>query len=123
MTNFVNLTPHPITIQSNNNSLTIPPSGTVARVSSTSTQIATVTGIPYMDIPVFADTFGSVIDLPDYQPDTIYIVSGMVLNALTALPNKNHYAGWIVSPATGPNDDVIRDDQGRITAVTRLKGI
>ena len=123
MTTLVNLTPHPITIQSGDTSITIQPAGTVARVASTSTFLAE-TSIDGMSIPVYRDVYGDVTGLPDTPDhDTLYIVSGMVLAALAQQHNAATYDGWVVAPATGPNDNAVRDDQGRIIAVTRLKGM
>ena len=72
--NIINLTPHAITDCVTNT--TFPPSGIVARVSSTSNLVGDVNGIP-----IHTTTFGDVIDLPAANTDTLYLVSGMVLDA------------------------------------------
>ena len=74
MTTFVNLTPHMLNIiDVNNNIMDIPPSGKIARVSSTSAIVATIN-----NVNVTQQTFGDVIDLPDAQDGVILIVSRMV---------------------------------------------
>ena len=70
----VNLTPHAITDAVTGT--TFPPSGEVARVSSTSVPVGTIMGIP-----VVRTTFGEVTGLPASVPGTVYLVSGMVLEA------------------------------------------
>ncbi len=116
---LVNLTPHAIVLQSADGSrVTVPPSGTVARVQSTPGEMRTVEGLP---VPVASPTrYGMVEGVPGYpEPGCMYIVSGMVLAAL--LPWSG---GWdhVVAPGTGPNDGAIRNDKGQIEAVTRLIG-
>jgi hypothetical protein len=52
--------------------------------------------------------FGEVFDLPDPQPDTIFVVSALVAQAV---PERQDVV--IV-------DDAIRDDQGRIIGARAL---
>ncbi|RME25645.1 MAG: hypothetical protein D6800_07370, partial [Candidatus Zixiibacteriota bacterium] len=54
---------------------------------------------------------GDVEGLPDPQDGTVYLVSSMVLSAVRGRRD-------VVAPDTGPT--AIRDETGRITAVTRL---
>lgn len=106
MTKFVNLTPHDLTIRVNGKDIVIPKSGTVARVSVNQDVVGDIDGIPLV-----ANRYGDVVELPDPQPDTVYIVSSMVLAAVKDRSD-------VVAPDTGPT--AIRDDSGRIVAVTRL---
>jgi len=117
---FVNLTPHDIVLASGENNakrMTIPASGIVARVSSTPGAAETIDGVP---VPVMGrQTWGSVEGLPDPVPNTLYIVSGVVL----ARPECQSRMD-VVGPGTGPNDNAIRytdgPRKGQVEAVTRL---
>jgi hypothetical protein len=109
--NYVNLTPHPITIRFDDGfEFVIPASGKVCRVSSTP-------GSEIPDrpdhIPVYTSPiFGEVEGLPDPSPGTIYIVS--MVAAARCVGRAD-----VVSPGTGPHDGAIREN-GQIVAVTRL---
>ena len=76
---LVNLTPHVLKIYNEYEELvaTIPPSGDIARVSVTRAQDGRVG-----NIPLFRTTYGTVEGLPGAEPDTLYIVSGMVRAAV-----------------------------------------
>jgi len=110
---LINLTPHAITLRAADGADTvIPPSGTVARVSSTPGALEAVAGIP---VPVAGmQTFGGVEGLPEPTPGTLFIVSAMVLAALRGSRPD------VVGPGTGPNDGAVRNEKGHIAAVTRL---
>ena len=108
--NFVNLTPHAICL---NDGTVYPPSGTVARVTSTHT--------PFNENKTCEVVFGEVEGLPAPSQDarldgnnkvellsiTIYIVSGMVASAIKRYD--------VVSPATG-HPDCIREN-GQVKSV------
>ena len=113
MTNLINCTPHALTLRAATGEDTIvPPSGTVARVSSTPGALEAVAGVP---VPVAgAQTFGGVEGLPEPTPGTMFIVSALVLSALRGSRPD------VVGPGTGPNDGAIRNEKGHIIAVTRL---
>lgn len=88
---FVNLTPHTITL---NSGVSYPSQG-VARVSNSFTDfdannICTV-------------VYGDVTGLPDPKPNTVYIVSALVLSALKGKRED------VVAPATGHPDCVRKD--------------
>ena len=102
---MLNLTPHDIVLRTPQGDVTIPPCGTVARVAT----IDADTGNNVSGVPVVRRSFGDVSGLPD--TDTPCIVSAMVIAALPGRPNT--YA-----PDTGST--AVRDDAGRIVAVTRL---
>lgn len=110
---LVNLTPHPIVLQTpGGERVTLPPSGTVARVSATPGELEAVDGIP---VPVAGRTiFGAVEGLPAPQPGTFFVVSALVGSALKGSRDD------VLCPGTGPRDGAIRDGNGRIEAVTRL---
>ena len=95
MTNFVNLTPHELSIHTEEGVVTLPPSGSVARVSTTETPAPSVGGIP-----TTITTLGEVTGLPDETPGVVVVVSGMVASAA---PRED-----VMSP--GP---LVRDESGR----------
>ena len=109
---LVNLTPHPIVLACEDGSrVTVAASGTVARVSSTPGALERVEGVA---VPVAASTvFGAVEGLPAPAEGVGYIVSALVLARCGG-------RGDVFGPGTGPNDGAVRDDAGRIVAVTRL---
>lgn len=111
--NIINLTPHKITViteDENRNPCVheFPPSGMIARVSSTQTIAARIG-----NIDVVKTQFGEVENLPEPQEDTIYIVSSLVAQALAGKRDD------VVAPDTGPT--AYRDEEGRITAVRRFQ--
>jgi len=97
------LTPHEITIfdEKGQVKLKIPPSGRVARVKSRQVKVGEVNGIP-----VYKTEFTDIENLPDPQPNTIYIVSLLVLQAC---PHRRD----LVAPDTSPQG-AVRDPEGRI---------
>jgi hypothetical protein len=117
MTNIINLTPHEITIYDQTGQeivLRIPPSGKVARVSISAQTVGEINGVA-----VRKTTYGDVQDLPDPQPDTVYIVSTIVL---IALQSKGITRTDVVSPDTSP-DSAVRDSQGKILGVKYFQTI
>ena len=112
---LLNLTPHPLTLRNGaGDDVTLPPSGTVARVDS----VSTPTGQTVAGLPVQVTVFGQVTGLPDPQDGVAYLVSALVLGALAGSGRSDVFA-----PATGPQDGVVRNDQGHVVAVTRLNGV
>lgn len=93
----VNLTPHAINIQTFDGSISIEPSGPVARVSQQLENIGSIDGIR-----IFRSVLGEVEGLPPPKQDTIYIVSQMVSANV-------HGRTDIYSPG-----ELIRDDSGRV---------
>jgi hypothetical protein len=94
---YANLTPHTINL---NDGRSFAPSGTIARVSVSFSDIAD---------DCCEQSFGEVIDLPEPVEGTRFIVSGMVLAACKGRAD-------VVAPATG-HPDVIRDENRRIKSV------
>ena len=108
--NIVNLTPHVLNFMPegpDGPTVTIPPSGQVARCAVDRVQVDTV-AVDGISVPVNQTQFGAVTGLPDPQPDTIYIVSAVVAQAVPDRPDV-----FIV-------DDAVRDDQGRIIGARAL---
>ena len=87
--------------------VTIPPSGQVARCTVDRVEVDTVT-VDGITIPVNQTRFWAVSDLPDPQPGTIYVVSALVTQAV---PDRADV--YIV-------DDAVRDEQGRIIGARAL---
>ena len=105
---FINLTPHSIFVTIHpdfldDRGLEYPASGQIARVAAIR-EVAADLG-PHR---VMRQSFGQVEGLPEPSPNTVYIVSGMVLSALAGS------RGDVVAPDTGP--DAIRNN-GQIVAV------
>lgn len=97
MKTIVNCTPHSITVVTTGGRIEIPPSGMVARVTTTRVQVGDINGIP-----VNAVKFGEITGLPESANDTVYIVSSLVAQAARG---RNDI--YIV-------DDTVRDAAGQI---------
>lgn len=94
--NIINLTPHALNIQRTDGSIvTIEPSGIVARVAEHREALGEIDGFA-----VTRAVYGEIEGLPEPQPDTIYIVSALVL-ARTNRPD-------VFAPGVA-----LRDDAGR----------
>lgn len=100
-----NCTPHPIAIRSPSGNRIFEPSGIVPRVATVETPADPVGGIPAV-----TTRLGEVSGLPDAVPGTWLIVSRMVFDATDRED--------VVAPDTGAT--CVRDEKGRIVAVTRL---
>ena len=98
---FINLTPHDLTVEGLG---VIPASGSVARVSVNSTDVGTVAGVRLR-----AQLKGQTTGIPAPVDGVVFIVSGMVLDALGGARR-----GDVVAPDTGA--DAIREN-GQIVAV------
>lgn len=108
MVKFVNCTPHPVTVLVPKGSISYPTtgafsSGVVARVDTLRKEIPNDLGFRLV-----RQTFGNVVGLPEPEDGTVYIVSGMVLQAL------NGSRIDVVAPDTGA--DAVREN-GQIVAV------
>ncbi len=106
----VNLTPHALNLMPggpDGPTVTIPPSGQVARCATSRVQVDTVT-VGGITVQVNQTRFGEVSGLPDPQPDTIFVVSALVAQAV---PERQDV--FIV-------DDAVRDEQGRIIGARAL---
>ena len=107
---IINLTPHQIVLMPegpDGPTVTIPPSGQVARCEVNRVQVNTIV-VDGISVPVNQTQFGRVDGLPDPQPDTIYVVSALVAQAM---PWRDDV--FIV-------DDTVRDEQGRIIGARAL---
>lgn len=77
MTTFINLTPHALNIITPTGTVSVPPSGEIARVSSTSEEVLQIS-----EIPVYETSYGEVTGLPEPVEGSVFLVSGLVLSAL-----------------------------------------
>jgi hypothetical protein len=101
---FVNLTPHAITIEkSDGTHITITATVPAARIQHHNVVCDDIAGIPISQVQ-----YGAVEHLPAPQPDTLYVVSAMVAQQCRDRID-------VVAPDTGSS--AIRDDAGRIVAV------
>lgn len=80
MNTIQNLTPHAVTLVGNNNVLTVPASGQLARLAVTRQPLAPIT-VYGVELAVSRPTLGEIIGLPDPQPGVIYVVSALVAEA------------------------------------------
>lgn len=104
MTNFVNLTPHPVTlVLGEADSYTVPPSGEIARITEDSYVCSDGwTGV----------TLGDITGLPEPAAHTQYVVSMPLAMALLA---KGVQRSDVVYPY-----DQVRDESGRIVGCRTL---
>jgi type VI secretion system secreted protein VgrG len=101
---IVNLTPHPLNLRSvDGEVITVPPSGTVARVAETREQLGQLAGLS-----VTRASYGAVEGLPAPEAGKIFVVSALVLVAVPGRPD-------VFAP--GP---AIRDAEGRIIGADGL---
>lgn len=109
---FVNLTPHEINVQKEDGEIiSFPASGNVARVEY---------GVPHAysgfsihGIPIYTSPkVAFLVGVPEFEKDTIFIVSGLVLEYVSA-ENRDFFC----APGTDPKLDPIRNEKGQISAV------
>ena len=108
-----NLTPHAICLHLPNGDVVSLPSVGVARVAALPRVASSVSGLPVPVLP--APVWGAVEGLPAPQKDVVFIVSGMVLEALRGSGRSDVFA-----PGTGPTDGAVRNDKGQVVGVTTL---
>jgi len=101
-TKFVNLTPHKITVvnEAGETVLEVAPSGQVARVAI-SKVISKVEVGKIGVIPIYNIVKGDVVGMPEEVEGEIYIVSGMVREAIYGKP-------YVVSPG-----ELVRNKEGQ----------
>lgn len=84
MTTLINLTPHAINVLAEDKTphFTLPPSGIVARVSTTRQRVDVLYSQQAPEgIAVFGVRFGEVVGLPAEADDVFYVVSALVKTA------------------------------------------
>jgi len=100
-----NLTPHPIKVRTEGKEIEFPPTGIIPRVGTIETPSQAIEGIPTV-----TQSMGDVEGLPDAIYGVFLLVSAMVFNASDRTD--------LIAPDTGKG--AIRDEQGKILAVTRF---
>lgn len=114
--NFINLTPHAITINADGiDAITVQPSGIIARVSTSELDAGLVAGIPVIRREMGEVALG--IDRDQITTDTVLLVSSMVLDDL---PVGHELAPFCFAPDTGVT--ATRYDNGHVKSVSRLVG-
>lgn len=112
MFDIINLTPHEVVIINHNQEvvMTFPACDNPARVAE-----KTIRYDPYkckgVEIPHIRKYYGEVENLPDFKPNTLYIVSAIVANA-----SPGH--GDLVFPA-----DLVRDEKGNVVGCRSLASL
>ncbi len=100
-----NCTPHPIAVRVNGIETVFQTSGIIPRVGTIETPVSGIEGIPCI-----TQTMGQVEGLPESETGVFLIVSALVFGASDRVD--------LIAPDTGKT--CIRDEQGRILAVTRM---
>ena len=77
---IVNLTPHTLNLHGDGGVATVPPSGVVARVTTSSNQLYTV-DMDGVSVAVKSTKFGELVDLPVAQEGVLYVTSLIVAQA------------------------------------------
>jgi len=106
---LVNLTPHPLVIETDRGKLEIKPSGTVARASVQQVPNGSM-NVDGFEIPVVKTVFGDIEGIPEPENGTVYITSSLVASKTSRTD--------VLAPDTGKS--AVREN-GRIVAVTRLQ--
>lgn len=106
MKNIINLTPHIIRVQTQNETIEFLPTNIPARMEVVQLDLGMINGIS-----VRGSSYGNISDLPEPQENTIYIVSTLIAQRAKRLD--------LVSPDTF--NGVIRDKDNRIFAVTAFQ--
>ena len=116
---MINLTPHAIVIQiikkGYSEKITIPPSGTVARVAHQERFVDKLVISGELSVDVISRSTVNITGLPA-DADEPVLVSSMVLEALQQMGGYEEYP--VYAPDTGVT--AIRNEKGQIEAVTRL---
>ena len=116
---MINLTPHAIVIQiikkGYSEKITIPPSGTVARVDHQERFVDKLVISGELSVDVISRSTVNITGLPA-DADEPVLVSSMVLEALQQMGGYEEYP--VYAPDTGVT--AIRNEKGQIEAVTRL---
>lgn len=124
MTKVINLTPHSISIYSEEDAARyenevghttflpiphtiIPPSGTIARARTEEEQVGELDGVP-----VYRMRYTDPIDLPDYEPGIVYIVSALTAQAAARAGRDTRDLYMVAHP--------VRDAAGNVIGCTAL---
>lgn len=109
---ILNWTPHPIVlIKDDGTEVVLPPAGHAPRLAENAEAAGALLGVPVVKIV----RSGLTAPLPTVPPGTAVIVGEIVADAVAQALGIRVY-----SPDTGPQS-VVRDSDGRIRGVKRLK--
>jgi len=100
---ITNLTPHALNLITATGTVTVAPSGAVARCATTSAPAGEAEGVPLV-----RTSYGEVVGLPDPSPGTLFVVSALVR---AAVPHRADVA----SPG-----DLVRDASGNVVGCRNL---
>lgn len=103
---IANLTPHSLTLVGDNGTLTVPPSGSIARLTVTRTAFDSIV-VDGVLLPVNLPIMGDIVGLPGYQADVILVVSALVAGAANRAD--------VMSPG-----NLLRDAQGNVVGAEGL---
>lgn len=74
----------------------------------------------FLDLNFKTQQLLGVKNLPDPEPNVLYIVSALVMNQLRS---EGSLRTDIISPGTGTRDNVIRDSNNRVRAITVFQAL
>lgn len=106
MATIINITPHPLNIQSGDKMLNIPPSGVIARLSVKHESQPSI-DIDGDEVSVYKTEFGPIENLPKPKEGFYYVASALVANAANRAD--------VFSPG-----ELIRDNQGNVIGAKGL---
>ncbi len=78
--NIINLTPHSLTLVGENGTLTVPASGSIARLTVTRTALDSIV-IDGVSLPINLPVMGEIVGLPPMETGIILVVSALVAGA------------------------------------------
>lgn len=104
--NLKNLTPHPLALAGENGTLSVPPSGQIARLAVTRTACPPVT-VDGVTLPVSRPELGEIVGLPAPEPGVILVVSALVAEAASRAD--------VMSPG-----ELLRDSAGSVIGARGL---
>ncbi len=99
---LVNCTPHRLVIvgEDDRTLVTLPPSGSVARVAVTWEAVGLLEGLP--SLPIYRTATGPLVGLPGPEPDVLYVCSLVAAQAAWAAGRRDVLApGDLVRNAEG----------------------
>ena len=109
---ILNVTPHELNIVTEAGEVTVPASGTVARVEMTSTEAAPIE-VGAVAIPVRETRAGAIVDLPPAVAGTVIVAATLVASAATAAGRTD-----VLAPGA-----LVRDDAGVVVGCQGLSRV
>ena len=106
-----NLTKHDIRLVFGSTTLTIPPSGHVARTTGDNQELVDIISYEGYEVPVYKWTSSNVKELPEPKDGTVYLTSGVIAQ-IVKRPD-------VMCPNTSPHS-IVRDVYGNKIGVKSL---